>query len=134
MTYTSLKVWLLVLLSFNYSCKKDELSRSNPYDLDGAASTLPVLTNGMLTFSDGTVYFYSEVLADGGLPVEERGVCYNFSGNPSLAFYKAKSGAGVGPYQCEIPGLLSGFTYYFRAYAISARGVSYGAELSIRIP
>lgn len=124
---------ILLLFLLISGCKKDELIRTNPYDTNGKGSTFPAIYTGNTATSGNIVTYYGEVASDGGLPLEERGVCYNYSGNPSISFYRISAGSGAGRFECEIPGLLSGFTYYLRGYAINAVGISYGAELAVHI-
>ena len=133
MTVRYLKTLIMILVFTSAGCKKDELPRINPYDGNGTASTLPGIFTGYFYASGNTVTYHGEVLSDGGLPVEERGVCYNYSGNPSISFFRIKSGSGTGSYESIIPNLLSGYTFYLRGYAVNARGVSYGEELSVSI-
>lgn len=128
----SKRTFIVMLLAVS-GCEKDELIRTNPYDINGNYSTLPTIISGNATASGNEITFYGEVISDGGLPIEERGVCYNYSGNPSISFYRIKAVKGIGRFECEMPGLLSGFTYYLKGYAINARGVSYGEELSVHI-
>ena len=67
------------------------------------------------------------VTLDGGNTVTERGVCYSTAtSNPTTADYTKTSGGGLGSFTVELTGLASGSTYYVRAYAINAEGISYG--------
>ncbi len=133
MTIRFLKILILILVLTSVSCKKDDLLRTNPYDGNGTTSTLPGISTGYFYASCNTVTYHGEVSSGGALPVEERGVCYNYSGNPSISFFRINSGSGTGSYECIIPNLLSGYTYYLRGYAVNARGISYGEELSVSI-
>jgi hypothetical protein len=95
----------------------------------------PVVSDGSLDqiYANGAE-FSGSVITDGGTPVVERGVCYNYSGNPSISFYKIRAGTGPGQYTCSFSGLAPGFTYYLRSYAINAKGISYGNVLSFTTP
>ncbi|MBP7728375.1 MAG: hypothetical protein KA147_03630 [Bacteroidia bacterium] len=116
-------------------CKKDELPRVNPLDQEGSNGNenygFPVISDGSVdqVYANGAE-FTATVISENGSPVVERGVCYNYSGNPSVAFNKIKAGGGAGRYTCSFSQLNPGFTYYIRSYAINARGISYGNVLS----
>ena len=128
----------IIILSVStllFSCEKEELTRSNPKDLQGVIVPMPpTVANGSLaTYNATGTLFEGEVISEGTAPVYERGVCYNFSGNPSVAYFTQPAGSGSGKYTCYLVGLLPGYTYYARAYAISAVGIVYGQTLMIDI-
>ena len=70
------------------------------------------------------------VTSDGGENVTERGVVYGTTENPTIDNHKISNGVGTGTFSCELTELKEGVTYYVRAYAINARGVSYGEQVS----
>ncbi len=115
------------------SCEKSSLERTNPFDENGATAGTgyPEITDGSVegVYSNGAV-FYGEVISQGASEVYEKGVCYNFSGNPSLSFMRISAGGGTGNYECVFSGLLPGYTYYLRAYATNEKGTVYGNEVS----
>ncbi len=60
------------------------------------------------------------------------GVCWNTTGTPTTADSVADNGAAssTGAFTSNMTGLNPGTTYYVRAYATSAVGTSYGAQVS----
>ncbi len=74
-----------------------------------------------------------EVISEGTDYVNERGICWNTLGNPTINDEHIDSGSGVGSYNIEVTGLSGGVTYYARAYAINSVGVGYGEEVSFKI-
>ena len=66
------------------------------------------------------------VTSDGGLAVIARGVCWSISTNPTIAGDKTVNGTGTGTFTSYLHGLLSGTTYYVRAYATNGAGTAYG--------
>ncbi len=95
------------------ACTKDELPRSNPFDQVGINANG---SNGLAQIADGTIgqvyangaEFSGCVYNEGAGNAYERGVCYNYSGNPSISFYRIISGSGAGDYSCSFSGLLPG--------------------------
>ena len=70
------------------------------------------------------------VTDDGGAEVIERGIVYSTNQNPTAADSKVTNGSGLGEFTCNLTDLQDGTTYYARAYAINAKGASYGEEVS----
>jgi hypothetical protein len=90
---------------------------------------LPQVSTGQeLTITSTSAIWNGEVID--GMYVTERGFCWNYTGNPTIADEHARSGSGVGEYTVEMAGLLPETTYYAKAYAINGAGTSYGEEVS----
>jgi hypothetical protein len=70
------------------------------------------------------------VTSDGGAEITERGVVYSTNHNPTTEDSKVKNDTGVGEFTCDLTNLQEATTYYVRAYAINAKGTSYGGEVS----
>lgn len=69
------------------------------------------------------------VVAAGDAPVTERGICWGTSFNPAVGGTCTILGSGSGTFSTIISGLALNSTYYVRAYAISAAGTAYGANI-----
>jgi hypothetical protein len=69
-----------------------------------------------------------EVVSANRSTVTERGVAYNTSGTPTTNDTTIVIGSGTGVFSQAVSGLTPDTTYYVRAYAENAYGVSYGAE------
>ena len=92
---------------------------------------LAVVTTGSVTEVTATSAKCSGNVTDqGASAVTERGICWSTSHNPTTTGAHANSGTGSGGYTCSMTGLTPNETYYVRAYAINAQGVSYGSEVS----
>jgi hypothetical protein len=80
-----------------------------------------------------TAIFSANVTADGGSKVTSRGVCWSTSINPTVpgSAYTG-NGSGTGYLSGSLSGLITGTTYYIRAYAINTAGIAYGALSSFR--
>jgi hypothetical protein len=85
-----------------------------------------------VTISSATVM--SEVVAENGSYVTERGVCWNTAGNATISDSRTFDGTGAGTFTSEITGLYAGSDYYVRSYAINSTGTSYGDELVFSTP
>ena len=71
------------------------------------------------------------VTATGGASVTARGVCWSTSPNPTIEDAHTTNGTGTGSYTSSITGLISGTTYYVRAYATNSVGTAYGEQRSL---
>jgi hypothetical protein len=69
---------------------------------------------------------------DGGGTIQERGVCWSTSENPTTADSKTSDGSGTGSFVSNLTGLLPGTTYYVRAYATNW-STGYGNQVSFTI-
>ncbi len=93
------------------------------------ASLATVLTLGASLVSSSSATLGGNVTANGGANVNERGVVYATSSNPTISTgTKVIIGAGNGTYSQNITGLTASTTYHVRAYAINSVGTSYGAD------
>ena len=77
-----------------------------------------------------TLYVKGVVDTDGGAGITERGVCWNKSGDPHIGdgFVKHDTNA-LGEYTCPIRNLEFNTTYFVRAYAKNASGITYATEV-----
>ncbi len=70
------------------------------------------------------------VVADSGLMVTRRGICWSLTPNPLVADNADTIGKGLGAYEIKIDALNPGLTYYIRAFAVNDSGTSYGVQKS----
>lgn len=95
------------------------------------AMALPTVTTTVVTnITATTATGGGNVISDGGMAVTARGICWNTTGNPSLADSHTTDGTGTGSFTSSIAGLTHSTTYYVRAYATNNIGTAYGEELS----
>ena len=89
-------------------------------------TTASVTTSEVSQITPSSVTAGGEVTADGNLTVTERGVALDTDPNPTTSGTKFSSGSGVGSFTVTLSGLNANTVYHLRAYAINAKGVSYG--------
>jgi pectinesterase len=66
------------------------------------------------------------VVSWGGDTLRVRGVCWNTTGDPTIADSKTENGTGLGVFTSTLAPLLPSTTYYVRAYATNDIGTGYG--------
>ncbi len=88
-------------------------------------TTAPITNIGSTTAASGGN------ITPGGAVVTARGVCWSTDAHPTVDLItKTSDGTGAGAFVSNITGLLTGTTYFVRAYATNSVGTSYGDELS----
>ena len=70
------------------------------------------------------------VVSWGGADITGKGVCWNTTGNPTIADNKTDDGEGIGSFNSFISNLVENTIYYIRAYATNSIGTGYGSEVS----
>jgi uncharacterized delta-60 repeat protein len=94
--------------------------------------TTPTVTQVVVTgITSNAATGASEVTADGGETVIERGLVYATTPDPTLATgTKVVSGSGLGSFTGSLSALATGTTYYVRAYATNLTGTGYSSSTS----
>lgn len=97
---------------------------------------MPVLSINSLTIRNGTalVFDYSvEDVFSGEMII--CGLCWSLSPSPTFDLTtKTMDGSEYGDRTVSVEGLTIGQTYYFRAYAVNAKGTAYSKEMEVVIP
>ncbi len=94
---------------------------------------LPTVTTQAVTaIGTTTADGNGTVTSLGSPPPTEHGVCWNTTGNPTIADSKTDEGpvSTTGAFASHMSGLSSDTVYYVRAYATNTAGTSYGNEVS----
>ncbi len=89
-----------------------------------------VITHEVTDFNHFYAIGGGEVVANGGLDIIERGICYSTSPNPTTLNSKLTAGTGMGGFECRMSYLFGNTTYYVRAFAANAAGMAYGNEVT----
>lgn len=113
----------LIPVSFlTLTCSEDE-SGTVP-----KLTTLPITNISLETAESG-----GNITSDGGSEITARGVCWSTTDNPTIGDDKSSDGIGSGEFTSNLI-LVSGTTYYARAYATNKSGTGYGNVLSFTTP
>lgn len=92
--------------------------------------SLPTLTTDTITNRTSTSGTSGgNITNDGGAAVTSRGVCWSLNPSPTIADSITTNGTGTGTFVSNINGLITGSTYYIRAYATNSVGTAYGNEI-----
>ena len=96
-------------------------------------STIPVLTSTATSAILATSATSGGIISsEGGPAVTARGVCWSTVENPTITDSKTSDGIGTGSFTSSITGLISGTTYYIRAYATNSVGTAYGNQVTTK--
>lgn len=119
--------------SFVSSGGDDRLSEVQRIEIE---QRMPVLSINSLTIRNGTalVFDYSvEDVFSGEMII--CGLCWSLSPSPTFDLTtKTMDGSEYGDRTVSVEGLTIGQTYYFRAYAVNAKGTAYSKEMEVVIP
>lgn len=119
--------------SFVSSGDADRLSEIQRIEIE---QRMPVLSINSLTIRNGTalVFDYSvEDVFSGEMII--CGLCWSLSPSPTFDLTtKTMDGSEYGDRTVSVEGLTIGQTYYFRAYAVNAKGTAYSKEMEVVIP
>ena len=97
----------------------------------GQSATTPFVSTFQVTnITQTTATCGGNVVADGGVDVTMRGVCWSTTPYPTTEDSKTEDGNGTGVFTSSLTGLDANTTYYIRAYATNEIGTSYGNEVS----
>lgn len=91
-----------------------------------------VITNDPTNITSSSAECGGKVVDQGNSEVQERGICFSTSHNPTIDGQHSVVGSGMGSFTGSLRGLSSNTTYYIRAYAINDQGVAYGEEKSFK--
>ena len=94
-------------------------------------TTPTVTTNQPKEIMHNSAILGGQIVDNGGLTITDCGVVYSTNPNPTTKEdSNVSSDSELGNFTCNLTDLQEGATYYVRAYAINAKGTSYGEEVS----
>jgi hypothetical protein len=125
-----LSVIFLSVFSLATGCKKTDSGTG----ITVAAVAPTVSTVAATNVAAPTANAGGNITSDGGSIVMEAGVCYDTLSGVTIAKSKISSYTVSGNYNLTLVNLIMGKTYYYKAYAINSKGISYGTEMSFVVP
>jgi streptogramin lyase len=92
----------------------------------------PAVTTAVVSnIANTSAKFIGNAITDTfGLAVTAKGICWDTTGNPTIADSKASGGRGSANFNISLSSLNAGTRYYARAYATTAAGTGYGNMVS----
>jgi hypothetical protein len=94
----------------------------------GLLSTLS--TNDITSIGNYTAVSGGVISDNGGCPVTQKGVCWNYVSGPTTGNAHTSDGSGNASFVSNLTGLNGNRTYYVRAYTTNSVGTTYGPEKS----
>jgi hypothetical protein len=97
------------------------------YNLRKGIVSWPVVTTEFAGNTSATsVTLRGYIIGDGGNEVNDRGMAWAETYDPTLDDHVLASGSGTGSFALLVDGLTEGKTYYARTYATNGKGTGYG--------
>ena len=92
-------------------------------------TTPTVILDSIFNIEETSAVANGIVTDDGGATIDERGVCWNTTGNPEYPNDNHQSSDGtLGEFEVNINNLNPNTTYYIRAYAKNSKGTAYSEQ------
>ncbi|MES2775693.1 MAG: T9SS type A sorting domain-containing protein [Bacteroidota bacterium] len=102
--------------------------------LTTGAVSLPAVTTEAVT----SIFSYKAIgggtMTNDGNAMTVLGLCWNTTGNPTIADGKTVCGTGLGFHAGTMPNLVENFQYFVRAYATNSVGTVYGQQIVFATP
>ncbi len=99
--------------------------------LSFTTKNIPTVTTAEISdITNTTATCGGEIVADEGITISARGVCWRTSPYPTISNAHTSDGNGIGVFTSSLTGLNHYTTYYIRAYITTNEGTFYGNELS----
>lgn len=113
-----------LLFLFLFSCKKKDI---------GKISDLPaVITLNVTAITANSASSGGIITTNGGSGISEKGICFGTNPSPTILNTKISATSASDTFFVTIGGLQPNSTYYVRAFAKNATGVSYGNEINFQ--
>ncbi|CAN5791664.1 hypothetical protein BH11BAC4_BH11BAC4_08550 [soil metagenome] len=125
----TLSILLLSASAIN-SCKKTGADSG----INVNAVVPSVTTSDATNIAGTSATIGGNITSDGGTIIKEAGVCYSTTSGVDTADIRKPFYRVSGPFSVTLPGLSLLTTYYYRAYAINEKGLTYGEEKSFFVP
>ena len=99
--------------------------------LSFTTKNIPTVTTAEISdITNTTATCGGEIVADEGITISARGVCWGTSPNPTISNAHTNDGNGTGVFTSSLTELILHTTYHIRAYITTNEGIFYGNELT----
>jgi hypothetical protein len=127
----SIYILTTIVIGFGMvSCKK--IGADTGIKVNAAAPTITTADATNINSTNATIG--GNITSDGGSMVKEAGVVYSTAPAPDTSKSRVKNYTISGSYSVPLSNLSLLTKYYYRAYAINEKGITYGAEKSFFVP
>lgn len=127
---------LLIIMVFSIVCFT--VASCKKTDSDTGIKITPVAptvtTNDTSNTNGSNVTIGGDITADGGSIVTEAGICYSTTSGVDTSKNRIPAYPISGNYSIPLKGLQLLTPYYYKAYAINEKGITYGEEKSFMLP
>jgi len=93
-----------------------------------------VTTNDAANINGGNVSIGGDIISDGGSIVTEAGICYSTAAGVDTSKNRMPAYPISGNYSIALKDLKLLTPYYYKAYAINEKGITYGEEKTFTLP
>jgi hypothetical protein len=125
-------IYILAIVALGFgasSCKKTGADTGKVVD-----PAIPAVTTVDATKIGTTTTIGGNITNDGGSMIKEAGVVYGTSPGVDTSKNRTPNYTISGPFSVDVSKLTLLTTYYYKAYAINEKGITYGAEKSFFVP
>ena len=114
-----------------YGINEHGINYGNEVSFTTMPSLPTVITVEVTDITYRTAVCVGNVIDEGGVEIDERGICWSTEHDPSIeGGHVSDTQTGMGEFTAYLTGLHPSTTYYVRAYAVNSEGVGYGGEVS----
>lgn len=120
LSFSLIILGLITLALVLQSCQPDENIPK--------AKSATVSTHGVTLITGSSAVSGGQISSDGGFDISTKGICWDTIPNPTIGDSFILDTSEDSEFTAELRGLAGGKSYYVRAYATNAGGISYGNE------
>jgi hypothetical protein len=130
MKYNTYILATIITASITISCKKT----GSDSGIKVNAEVPTVTTTDAININGTNATIGGNITNDGGSVIQEAGIAYSTSPNVDTSKNKTPNYTVSGPFSVNLKNLSLLKTYYYKAYAINEKGITYGEEKSFFVP
>ncbi len=113
--------------------KGEILSDAKSYTIPPFQTHLSIGQPSMDSYTGTSATIVCDIVADDGINITERGICYGKSEELDIQSDHKSCGSGTGQLKAEISGLQTGERFFARGYAKEGDNIAYGKSVSLMV-